>query len=171
MTFPVPPDSRADNDFTVVRGVNEMVRENLKLADESLPVSYGEWMKRVDSSGVTKAAKLAVGVDTLAAPALGAKVSWTKYVQDDSRNGQTDAMATGSVDLLGGSYHAKTKLYDTGGELGVGSLLVAIFDATQAGGILAGLPPGSATVRQLQAVVGRIVEVAGGVMHYEAPAS
>ena len=148
-----------------------MVRENLKLADPSLPVDLGEWMKRVDSSGVTKAGKLANGVDTIAAPALGAKVSWTKYVQGDSNNGQTDAMATESVDLLSGTYQAKTKLYNTGGELGVGSLLVAVYDATQVGGILQGLVPATATVRQLQAVVGRIVEVAAGVMHYEAPAS
>jgi len=169
MSFPVPPDARAANDFSIVRGTNEMIRENLPLFDETLPVDQGEWMKRVPDGGVAKAGKLANGVDTLAAPALGAKVSWTSYRENDSNIGQSDALATKSVDLLSGSYQATTKLYDTGGELGIGSLLVAIYDGTQAGGILGGVPPGSATIRQLQAVVGRIVEVNAGVMHYEAP--
>ena len=170
MSFPVPVDARAEGDFTVVRGTNEMIRENLPLFDETLPVDQGEWMKRVDDAGVTKAGKLVTAVDTNAAPALGARVSWTKYRQNDSSNGQSDALATKSVDLLSGAYQAKTKLYNTGAGalLAPGNLVMAIFDATQAGGILDPIDPAAATVRQLQAAVGRIINVAAGVMHYEA---
>lgn len=171
MTFPVPPDARATANFDVVRGVTEAIREPLKLADEAADVDVGEWMKRVDSGGVTKAAKLATGVDTLAAPALGAKVSWDSYRANGSNIGQSDTLATKTITLLSGHYQAQTKLYNTGagGLLIPGNLLVATFDGTQAGGILDVVDPSSATVRQLQAVVGRIVEVAAGVMHYEAP--
>jgi hypothetical protein len=121
---------------------------------------------------VSKAGKLVTAVDTNATPALGAKVSWTKYRQNDSNLGQSDALATKSVDLLSGSYQAKTKLYNTGaGALLIpGNPVVAIFDATQAGGILDPLDSSLVlTVRQLQGVVGRIISVANGVMHYEAP--
>jgi hypothetical protein len=171
MGFPVPPDARLEGNFSVVRGTQEMIRENLPLFDETEPVDQGEWMKRVPDAGVSKAGKLADGVDTLAAPALGAKVSWTSYRENDTNVGQSDALATKSVDLLSGSYQAKTKLYNTGagGLLIPGNLVVARWDATQAGGILDVLNPATADVRQLQAVVGRIVEVNAGVMHYEAP--
>ena len=168
MTFPVPPDAREVANFEVVRGVTEMMRETLPLANEAADVDQGEWMQRVDSSGVTKAAKILVG-STIAAPAMGAKVSWTTYRQNNSSVGQSDALATKTVDLLSGSYQARTKLYDTGEDLSVGSLLVPVFNVAQDGGVLAGVVPGAMTIVQLQAVVGRIIEVAGGVMHYEAP--
>lgn len=172
MGFPVPPDARAANDFSVVRGTNEMIRENLPLFDETAPVDQGEWMKRVPDGGVAKAGKLITAVDTIAAPALGAKASWTSYRENDSNLGQSDALATKSVDLLSGSYQATTKLYNTGAGalLAPGNLLVAVFDAGSGRGILDVLDPlGPPTIRQLQAVVGRIVEVNAGVMHYEAP--
>ena len=143
MAFPVPPDARATGNFELVRGLDEMIRQSMALADEAAPVDEGEWMKPATSGGVTKAAKSV---------------------------GQSDAMATKSVDLLSGSYQAKTKLYNTAsGVLAPGNLLVAVYDATQEGGILDAVDPSTATVRQLQAVVGRIIEVASGVMHYEAP--
>jgi len=170
MAFPVPPDVRDTRDFELVLGQDEMLRQSMAIAVEASPIDVGEWIKPVTSGGVTKAGKLATGVDTLAAPALGAKVSWTKYRQNDSNFGQSDALATKTVDILSGNYQAKTKLYNTGsGVLAPGNLLVAIFDATQAGGILDAVDPSSATIRQLQAAVGRILEVAGGVLHYEAP--
>lgn len=168
MTFPVPPDAREVANFEVVRNITEMIRETLPIADEAADVDQGEWMKRVDASGTTKAAKIVVA-DNLAAPALGAKVSWTTYRQNNSSVGQSDALATKTLDLLSGSYQARTKLFDTSGELAVGSLLIPIFSATQNGGIIAGVVPGAMSIRQLQAVVGRIIEVAVGVMHYEAP--
>lgn len=170
MSFPVPPDVRGTRDFELILGMDEMLRQTMPIDNEALPVDVGEWMKPVVNGGVTKAGKLATGVDTLAAPARGAKVSWTKYRQNDTNLGQTDALATKTLDMLSGTYQAKTKLYNTGsGFLAPGNLLVAIFDVTTAGGILDAPDPASMTVAQLQAVVGRIVEVAGGQLHYEAP--
>ena len=170
-TFPVPKDVRGTRNFEPVRGMDEFIRESLPIADEAANFDPGEWVKRVTSAGITKAGKLATGVDTLAAPALGAKVCWTSYRPNNSDLGQSDALATKTVDLLSGSYQAKTKLYNTGsGVLAPGNLLVAVFDGTQDGGILDVVDPSSATIRQLQAVVGRIIEVANGQLHYEAPA-
>ena len=170
MTFPVPKDVRGTRDFELILGMDEMLRQTMPIADEAQPIDVGEWMKPIVSSGVTKAGKLIVAVDTLAAPARGAKVSWTSYRQNDTNLGQTDALATKTVDLLSGTYQAKTKLYNTGsGFLAPGNLLVAIFDATTAGGILDAPDPGAMTIPQLQAVVGRVVEVANGQLHYEAP--
>lgn len=169
MTFPVPKDVRGTRNFEPVRGLDEAIRESLPIADLAADIDQGEWLKRVNSGGITKAAKLANGVDTFAAPALGAKVCWTTYRQANLDIGQSDALATGTVDLLSGSYQAKTKLFNTGsGQLAPGNLLVAIETAGQ--GILDALDPGAATIRQLQAVVGRIIEVANGQLHYEAPA-
>jgi len=169
MAFPVPPDVRGTRDFELVLGQDELLRQSMPVEDPAASVDVGEWMKPVDVSGVTKAKKLETGVDTLAAPALGAKVSWTKYRQGDSNLGQSDAMATGTVDLLSGTYQAKTKLYNTGagGLLAPGNLVVATFQTDK--GQLDVLDPATATVRQLQAVVGRILSVANGQMHYEAP--
>jgi len=170
MSFPVPPDVRGTRDFELILGMDEMLRQSMPMENLAAPVDVGEWMKPVISGGIVKAKKLETGVDTLAAPARGAKVSWTKYRQNDTNNGQTDAIATGTLDLLSGTYQARTKLYNTGGSfLAPGNLLVAIFDGTQAGGILDAPDPGSLTVAQLQAVVGRVVEHANGALHYEAP--
>lgn len=167
MAFPVPPDARATSDFEPVRGLDEMIRQSAELLDPAVSVDEGEWMKPATGG---KAAKLEAS-DTLAEPAMGAKVSWTRYRPDDFSNGQSDALATKTVDLLSGSYQARTKLFNAASLiLDPGSLLVATFDATLGGGFLDALPAdGSATVRQLQAVVGRIIDVSNGVMHYEAP--
>ena len=171
MAFPVPKDVRTTRDFELVKGIDELLRTSTEIADLVEPVDVGEWMKPVTSGGVTKAGKLETGTDTLAAPALGAKASWTLYRQNDSSAGQADVQGTGKLDLISGTYQAKTRLYNTGsGNLAPGNLLVAVFDGTQGGGILDALDPASATTRQLQAVVGRIIEVADGVLHYESVA-
>lgn len=168
MTFPVPKDVRTTRDFELVKGQDELLRQSMLLADPTADVDVGEWMKPVVSGGVTKASKLITGVDTQAAPALGAKCSWTLYRQGDSANGQSDAMATGSVDLLSGTYQAKTKIYVTGGGLTPGNLLIAIFDSAR--GVLSGVDPAAVTVEQLQGAVGRVLEVVSGVLHFETPA-
>lgn len=169
MTFPVPKDVRTTRDFELVLGQDELLRQSISIADLTKPIDVGEWMKPATSGGFTKAAKLVVG-DTLAAPALGARVSWTRYRQGDTNLGQSDAMATGKVDWLGGTYQAKTKLYDTASVLfAPGRLLVAKYDAVNDRGFLDALDPATATIRQLQAVVGRCIEVASGVLHYESP--
>jgi len=168
MTFPVPKDVRGTRNFEIILGTDEMLRQSKGLSDEAADVDQGEWMKPFASDG-TKVAKIVVA-DDIDAPALGAKASWTAYRQNDLSNGQTDALATKSCDVLSGNYQAKTKLYNTGsGVLDPGNLLVAVFDATLDGGHLDAVNPATATVRQLQAVVGRIIDVANGQLHYEAP--
>ena len=168
MAFPVPKDVRTTRDFELILGGEEALRQSMQLFDPAADVDVGEWMKPVTSGGVTKASKLITAVDTQAAPAKGAKASWTRYRQNDLSNGQTDAIATGTVDLLSGTYQAKTKLYVVGGGVAPGNLLVAIFDSGQ--GVLSGVDPAAVTVAQLQAAVGRVIEVAAGVLHYESPA-
>lgn len=167
MTFPVPKDVRGTRDFELVMGQDELIRQSMAIADPTADFDVGEWIKPVTSGGLTKAGKLVTAVDTLAEPALGAKVSWTLYRNGDANAGQSDAMATKTLDVLSGTYQAKTKIYKTGGALSPGNLLVAIFDSGR--GVLDGLDPATATLRQLQATVGRIIEVAGGVLHYESP--
>lgn len=165
MSFPVPPDVRTTRDFELVFGQDEILRNSTKLDDASVDVAVGEWMKL--SAG--KAKKLESG-DDLTSPAMGAKVSWTNYRDGDSNNGQSDALATKSVDLLSGTYQAKTKLYNTGSSyLQSGNILVAVYDATY-GGVLDAVNPATVTARQLAAAVGRVVSVESGVLHYETPA-
>lgn len=169
MAFPVPKDVRAARDFELIRGGDESLRNSMPIANPAVRIDVGEWLKPVTSGGVTKAAKIIV-TDDLTSPALGAKVSWTLFVPGDPFTGQSDAVATKTVDLLSGTYQAKTKLYNTGGTFVPGYLLVAVFDAVNSRGYLDALDPATATARQLQAAVGRVVEVAGGVLHYESPA-
>lgn len=169
MAFPVPKDVRAVRDFELWLGQDELLRTPLPVADPAVRIDVGEWVKPAVSGGVTKAAKIVVA-DDLASPALGAKVSWTLYVPGDPFTGQADAIATKQIDVLSGTYQAKTKLYNTGSAfLAPGNLLVAVFDAVNSRGYLDAINPAAATIRQLQAVVGRIVEHAGGQLHYESP--
>lgn len=165
MAFPVPKDVRTDRDFTVVRNVAEMIRTSAVLTDPTKNVDPGEWMA-IDSAG--KAVK-ATAAATSAAPLQGARCSWTLYRQGDTSAGQSDAVATSQVDLLSGSYQAKTKLYDTAATWTAGAPLVVKHDATTDRGILFPLDPSTATAQQLAAVVGQVVVVpTNGVLHYEA---
>ena len=169
MTFPVPKDVRTTRDFELILGQDELLRQSMPIADLTKPIDMGEWLKPATGGGFTKMAKLVVG-DTLAAPALGARVSWTRFRPGDDVNGQSDALATNTVDVLGGTYQAKTKLYDTASVLfAPGRLLVAKWDSVNDRGYLDALDPATATIRQLQAVVGRCIEVASGVLRYESP--
>jgi hypothetical protein len=168
MSFPVPPDVRGTRDFDLILGMDEMLRQTMPLFDVAASIDVGEWLKPVIDGGIVKARKLEAG-DVLATPARGAKCSWTRYRQNDTSNGQTDALATKTADLLSGTYQAKTKLYNTGGSfLAPGNLLVPVYDAVL-GGILDAPDPAALTVVQLQSVVGRVVENANGQLHYEAP--
>ena len=168
-TFPVPKDVRGTRDFELWLGQDEMLRTPLPIADPLTRIDVGEWLKPVVSGGFTKAAKLVV-TDDLTSPALGAKVSWTLYVPGDPFAGQSDAIATKQVDVLSGSYQAKTKIFNAvSAFLAPGNLLVATFDAVNSRGQLDGVNPAAATVRQLQAVVARVIEVASGQLHYESP--
>jgi hypothetical protein len=167
MTFPVPKDVRAARDFELVFGQDELLRQSAQLVDPTVDVEVGEWMKPAAGA---KATKVLVG-DVLAAPARGAKVCWTLYKAGDPIGGQSDAVATKSVDLLSGTYQGKTKLYNTGSAfLQPGNLLVVVYDVTIDGGVLDAPDPGAYTVLHLAAAVGRIISVDAGVLHYESPA-
>lgn len=164
MTFPVPKDVRGVRDFELVKGTDEMLRTSMPIDDKTKPIALGEWLKM---SGTGTAAKVVVA-DNLAAPALGAKPSWTKFVPGDYNSGQADALATSQADLLSGSFQAKTKLYDTGASYTPGSMLVVIYDAANDRGILAPLDPaGPPTARQLLAAVGKIIQVDAGRLWFE----
>jgi hypothetical protein len=169
MGFPVPPDVRGVRSFELVMGQEEMLRTPFPINDLTQPLSEGEWGKLVTGGGVTKFRKLEAGVDLLATPAVGGKVCWDKYVPDNTYAGQSDVIATKLIDALSGTYQAKTKLYDTGASYGPGYLLVPIYDAVL-GGILAPLDPSTATTRQIQSAVGKVIEVKDGQLHYESPA-
>jgi hypothetical protein len=167
MTFPVPKDVRATREFEIIQGGDELIRQDLSVVSTTARFDPGEWVKPASSGGVTKAAKIVVA-DDIDEPALGAKVCWTLRVPGG--DGQTDTLATGKITVLSGTYQAKTKIYNTGGTFAPGYLLVAIFDAAEERGYLDALDPATADARQLQGVVGRVIEVAGGVLHYESPA-
>lgn len=168
MAFPVPPDARADRDFQLVLGQDEMLRQSFPITTTTDSFEVGEWVKLVTDGGVTKADKVTAAA-TLAAPAAGAKCCWTVYVDGDSSNGQGDAMATKTLDLLGGSYQAKTKIYNTGGTFAPGHLLVVVHDGVNDRGYLDAIDPTAPpTAAQLAGVVGKVIEVAGGVLHFEA---
>ncbi len=167
MTFPVPKDVRGTRDFELVFGQDEVLRNSFQLDDPTVDVLVGEWMKP-GAGGV--AVKIDSG-DILAAPAMGAKVSWTLYKHGDPVAGQSDAIATKSVDLLSGTYQAKTKLYNTGSTfLAPGNLLVAVYDSGVDGGVLDAPDPSSYSALHLAAVVGRVISVVDGVLYYESPA-
>lgn len=165
MTFPVPKDVRTTRDFELIFGQDELLRNSRGIDDPDVDIDVGEWLKPATGN---KMEKLEAG-DVLATPANGCKVSWTRYRAGDTLNGQSDAVATGTVDVLSGTYQAKTKLYNTvGTHLQPGNLLVAVYDATL-GGILDAPDPAAYTVLHLAAAVGRVVEVANGVLTYESP--
>jgi hypothetical protein len=164
-TFPVPKDVRGTRDFTVVKGVDQMMRTSVALADPTDDIDVGEWCA-VDASG--EAIKASAG-HIITAPLMGARASWTLYRQGDADAGQSDAMATGQVDLLSGPYQAQTKLYDTAATWLPGANVVVIHDGVNDRGYLAPLDPATADAEQLSGVVGKVLVVpTGGILHFEA---
>lgn len=139
MTFPVPKDVRTGRDFDLLDAERLVRREHL-LVDPTVSVDYGEWMKLVTSGGITKAAKL-TSSDNAATPAIGAKVSWTRYRAGNMVSGQSDAAVTKGVDLLSGRYSARTKLYVAASAYAPGDLLVPVFDTVSGRGVLDSLSP------------------------------
>ncbi len=164
-TFPVPKDVRTDRSFTIVKGVDRMIRTPAELADPTVDVDVGEWLALDASGQAVKATAAAI----ITAPLQGARASWTLYREGDSTNGQADAMGTGQVDLLSAPYQAKTQLYDTTATWNPGAPLVVIHDGASDRGILAPLDPTTADAEQLSAVVGQVVQVpTNGILHFEA---
>jgi hypothetical protein len=168
VAYPVPPDARAVGDFEIVRGIDSMIRQTVPIADTTEDFDLGEWVKLVTSGGFTKAQKLEAAQD-ITTPALGARCCWTLYRDGDSDSGQSDAMATKTLDLLSGTYQAKTKFYNTSGTFGPGYPLCAVYHATLGGVLDAPDPATPLSNTQLQSVVARCIEVVDGVLHYEAP--
>lgn len=164
--FPVPKDVRATREFELVNGGDELIRKDWQVVDPTLRFDPGEWVKPATSGGITKAAKVVIA-DDIDEPALGAKVCWT--LRNPDGDGQTDTLATKAVTVLSGTYEAKTKIYNTGGTFAPGYLLVVVYDATNERGYLDAPDPATMDARQLQGVVGRVIEIISGVLHYESP--
>lgn len=164
--FPVPKDVRATREFELVNGGDELIRKDWQVVDPTLRFDPGEWVKPATSGGITKAAKVVIA-DDIDEPALGAKVCWT--FRNPDGDGQTDTLATKAVTVLSGTYEAKTKIYNTGGTFAPGYLLVVVYDATNERGYLDAPDPATMDARQLQGVVGRVIEIISGVLHYESP--
>ena len=164
--FPVPKDVRTNRSFTIVKGVDRMIRTPVVLTDPALNVDLGEFLA-IDAAGL--AVKATAGA-IITAPLQGARASWTLYRQGDTTNGQADAVGTGQVDLLSAPYQAQTQVFDTGATYLPGAPLVVIHNGGSPGlGFLAPLDPATADAEQLAAVVGTVVVVpTNGILHYEA---
>lgn len=162
-TFPVPPDVRAPRVFSVVRGVDTMIREDFAVASSvTALIDQGEWVNFDASGNVIKAAG-----QVAATPMIGAKVCWTKYEKGDTVDGQSDAAALSHVTLISGAYVAQTQHYATGATYHIGDILVAIDDGS-GNGIVTPVVPGSATTTQLACAVGKVHALpASGVLTYE----
>jgi len=164
-TFPVPKDVRTDRAFTIVKGVDRMIRTPAEIADPTKNIDLGEWLAVDAAAKAVKATAAAIA----AAPLQGARVSWTLYRQGDTTNGQADALGTTSVDLLSQPYQATTQLFDSTATYTPGAPLVVIHDGVNDRGVLFPLDVATATAKQLAAVVAQVVQVpTNGVLHYEA---
>jgi len=172
MAFPVPKDVRAARDFELIKGIPELLRTDVAIADPTEAFDLGEWVKFSLSSGQLQASKLEVA-DDISAPQLGCKLCWTKYREDDSWNGQSDVQATKSLTVLSGVYQAKTMLYNTASAfLAPGYLLIPIYDATNVRGYLTGVNPAmtptAAEMLRVQAAVARSLGVdSDGALWFE----
>ncbi len=160
-TFPVPPDVRAARSFSVIRGVDTMIREDRRVASSvTALVEQGEWVTFNGSGEVVKASG-----QVAATPMVGAKCVWTVYKKSDVVAGQSDAAANQAVTTVAGAYVAETKKFDAGGAYAVGNTLVVIDDGA-GNGILFGVAAPTAT--QLAAAVGKVhAPVSNGVLTYE----
>jgi len=164
MSFPVPKDVRAPRPFQIVKGMDEMLRTPVLIADKTQSLIQGEWVK-FDAQG--RGAKLSA-TDVLATPALGARVCWTLYAPGNSLMGQSDVLATAQADLLSGVFQARTMYFDATAIYLPGAPLVAVFDPVNTRGFLAPLDPATVTVRQLAAVVGEVIQPpTGGLLWFE----
>lgn len=147
----VPKDVRGARDFELVKGTDEMLRTSVPMDDpDNDSFDVGEFVG-VNAAG--NAIKVTATVVT--APEQAAKLCWTKYVPADTNNGQTDALGTKTVDLVSGTFQAKTKLVVPDGTPAPGELLVVILN----GGIgkvtnVVGTP---ANLDQVRGAVGKVL--------------
>jgi hypothetical protein len=166
MSFPVPVDARAAKPFEVILGGDELLRVDIDLFDATKAVTEGEW-GGLTTDVIPKFTKATSGA-TSSAPLPGARVAWTKYVPGDTNLGQGDALATKKVTTLTGPYQAHTTLYDVSGTYTPGNILVVVYDSVNDRGVLFPVAPGSVTAQQLACRVGKVINLASGVLHYEA---
>lgn len=114
MTYPIPPDPRATDDFDVVRGWDTMDRRDFVFSDTiagDLECALGEPVKfkggvdgvvKVDADGGV--ADYVVGEQAGVRPA---GISWTTYNSDFDNGGFPDALSTGMVTVLQGKFSCK----------------------------------------------------------------
>lgn len=163
--FPVPPDARAARNFSLI-AMDSVVRVSMPLYDPTTGCVEGEFGKTTIVGSIAKWTKLAVG-DAVATPAGGCLCSWTLFVPGDVFNGQADAVATQTIDVLNGYYQALTVQFDSGSTYNVGDILVPCYDSTL-GGIVKPVTPSSVTTRQLACAVGKVLlPVTNGQLMYE----
>lgn len=165
MTFPVPKDVRGVRDFEIIRGVLEVLREDVQIKTTSEIFDFGEPVKFEVNSGVRQVLKIDSG-DTTQVP--GAKICWT-LKRNDAYTGQTDVLATRNLTVLSGVFQAATNLYGVGGgSYDPGDILIARWDGTNSRGQLFGIAAASVTIAQYAAAVGRVIGVfADGRLYFE----
>jgi len=114
MTYPIPPDPRATDDFDVVRGWSTMDRRDFAFSDTiagDLECALGEPVKfKAAVDGVVKVDADGGAVDYVVGMLTGqrpAGVSWTTYNSDFENGGFPDALSTGMVTVLQGKFSCK----------------------------------------------------------------
>ena len=115
MTYPIPPDPRATDDFDVVRGWETMDRRDFDYSDtlsaSPLTLALGEPVRFIAGDvGVVKVDNNGGGVDYVVGTLAGerpAGVSWTTYDSVFENGGFPDALATGKVTVLQGKFSCK----------------------------------------------------------------
>lgn len=159
----IPPDVRQARAFRVIKGTDDnLIRQDYAIDATVDSVDQGEWVVLNASNKVVKATGA-----SLAAPASNTLPSWIKYVKDDTSAGQSDAVATGQLTLIGGSYQAETKLFESTGTFTPGFLLVVRESTTTADqGVLDAVDPAAATTVQIANAVGKVIKLEGGVLTY-----
>ena len=149
-TFPVPPDVRNARDFRIIKGMDDIIRTDRRVADAVVAlIKQGEWVHLNGSGEVVKAAG-----EILATPMAGAQANWTVYKKGDTNVGQSDAAGNQAVTLVSGPYKAETKLY-AAGAYNPGDLLVVIDDGS-GNGVVAPVASGAATAVQIARHVGTV---------------
>ena len=158
----IPPDVRATRDFRIIKGLDNILRTDHAVDTSVSTAERGQWLVLNGSNALVN-----TSTETLASPAQNVVCCWTKYVKDDPSAGQSDAVATGNITSVSGSYMAETKFFESTGTFTPGFLLVVQADTTTAAkGVLNAVDGASATAKQIAGSVGRVVKLENGVLTY-----
>lgn len=153
MTYPIPPDPRATDDFDIVRGWDTMDRRQFDVSDtvgaSPLAVAVGEPVTFLSgSTSVFKADDIltgntpyVIGTQIKPAPGIGAAggtvagISFSEYNSEFENGGHPDALKTGGVTVLQGKFSLKYAIDDAffskanlGVAPAVGLDVVAVYD-------------------------------------------